>query len=246
MKIAIMQPYFFPYIGYFQLIDAVDTFVIYEHVSFRKKSWITRNRILDKGSRNPIYINVPVAGKSSEKLIKDVQIDANSDWKKKLLNLIYYNYKKAPFFDELYPFIEKLILTETRNLHSYNATIISKITDLLLIKTPIIIDNSNCISIEEKLQIDFSETKESIKSERIIQLCKLHNSKTYINPIGGVDLYDKTFFRKNELKLFFVKTNAFSYPQFHEKFEPHLSIIDVLMHVGVEGTKQLIKEYKLI
>lgn len=246
MKLAIMQSYFFPYIGYFQLINSVDTFILYGHVSFVKKSWITRNRILDKGKAVPVYINVPVIGKSSNKLIKDVSIDNNSKLKKKLLDLLYFNYKKAEHFNEIYPFLKELIATNEDNLHTYNSKNIIKICDLLDIKTNIIFEEQEAESIELELQIDTEIDKENIKSERVIKLCRKHYATTYINPIGGTELYEKKYFRNNNIDLFFVKTEDYEYQQFNNMFSPHLSIVDMLMHIGVKRTKEYIKKYKLI
>lgn len=246
MKIGIMQSYFFPYIGYFQLIDSVNTFIIYENVTFRKKSWITRNRILDKGKEAPFYINLPVKGKSSNKLIKELEINEDGKWKKKLLNLIYFNYKKAPCFNKIYPFLEEIIYYSETNLHSYNSNIIIKLCELLNFETKIVSNNF----INEDIELELKEQKdinfENVKSERIIKLTKKYNCTTYVNPIGGTELYDKVYFKKKGLELFFVQSQKHLYKQFGDSFTPGLSIIDVLMHNGVDKTIDLIKEYKLV
>ncbi|MGY5351698.1 WbqC family protein [Wenyingzhuangia sp. IMCC45533] len=246
MKAAIMQPYFFPYVGYFQLIDSVDTFIIYEYVTFRKKSWITRNRILDKGKNEPVFINIPIQKQSSNKLIKDVDIDYSIDWKKKLLNIIFFNYKKAKHFDEIYSFIEKLLDEDVKDLHTFNAKKIIQICNLLNIKTKIIFDNSHTSSIEEEIQPEFLAKNENTMSERVVKLCEKHFANTYINPVGGQELYYKDYFKEKNLNLFFVDTGKVEYPQFTEPHTPYLSIIDMLMHKGIDGTKQMIKSYKLI
>lgn len=239
-----MQSYFFPYIGYFQLIDSVDVFIIYEHVTFRKKSWITRNRILDKGSQSPIFINIPVIGKSAKKIINDIQIDEDSDWKKKILNLVFFNYKKAPFFNEIYPFIEKMMLMNDSSIHNYNSCVLIKICELLDIKTKIIYNNSEDVEVE--LLGDKGIQKEEVKTERILKICKKYNATKYINPIGGTELYSKESFINKNLELAFVKTNEHSYSQFDKDFTPYLSIIDMLMHIGVKETKKIIKDYELV
>jgi hypothetical protein len=246
MKLAIMQPYFFPYIGYLQLIKSVDTFIFYGHVSFIKKSWITRNRILDKGKGIPVYINVPVIGQSSNKLIKDLSIDNNSKWKKKVLDLLYFNYKKAKYFNEIYPFIEGLIAINEDNLHKYNSITIIKICALLDIKTNLIFEEPNADNIEFELKNTPEILKEKVKSERILKLCKKYNASSYVNSIGGRELYDKKYFLNNDSEIFFVKTEDYKYKQFNEFFTNHLSIIDILMHEGVEKTKEFVKKYKLV
>jgi len=245
MKLGIMQSYFFPYIGYFQLIEAADTFIIYEHVTFRKKSWITKNRILDKGRNTPVNIQIPVSKKSSFKNINEIEINANIDWKKPLLKLIYFNYKKAPFFNEVYPLIEKCILNDNTKLHVYNSNIIKEICSYLDIKTIIKDSNDDLLSVEELLKTIDVDSKE-IKSERIIFICNKYKANTYINPIGGTELYNKEYFNNKKITLNFVKTEDFEYNQFNLPYTPYLSIIDVLMHLGKEGTKKKIQQYNLI
>ena len=238
-----MQAYFFPYIGYFQLINSVDTFLIYEHVTFRKKSWITRNRILDKGKIAPVFIRVPVVKQSSNKLISEVKIDNKTDWRKTIKNLLFYNYKKAPFFDEIYSDLSTMIDIESEDLHTYNSLITNKICTLLNIDTKIIYDNSACLELESNL---LENNINEVKTQRIVELCRHQNVKHYINPIGGVDLYSKEEFNKNDLKLSFVNTLPFTYDQFGLEHQPYLSIIDVLMHKGIEGTKEIIQKYELV
>jgi hypothetical protein len=246
MKIGIMQSYFFPYLGYFQLIDSVDEFLIYDAVSFRKRSWITRNKILDKGSNSCINITANVVGQSSNKLIKEITLDKNLKWKKKLLNLIFFNYKKAKHFNIIYPFLKKIIEQQENYLHSYNSLIIAEICKLLNFGTKIEFKNYALENIEHNLINDKDISKESIKSERIIRLCKYKKATTYINPSGGKELYDKGFFNGNNIELLFIKTLDYKYEQFGETFTPNLSIIDILMHAGIEETKKIIKKYTLI
>lgn len=243
MSIAIMQAYFFPYIGYFQLINSVDTFMIYEHVTFRKKSWITRNRILDKGKVAPIFIRIPIIKQSSNKLISEVKIDNKAEWRKTIKNLLYYNYKKSPFFDEIYNELIGMIDIKAENLHNYNSQIVEKICTLLNIGTKIIYNNSTCLELEKNL---LENPKNEIKTQRIVELCRQQKVKHYINPIGGIDLYSKKKFNANDLKLSFINTLPFTYDQFGLDHQPYLSIIDVLMHQGIEGTKELVQKYELI
>jgi len=245
MKAGIMQPYFFPYIGYFQLIKAVDTFVMYDLVAFRKRSWITRNRILDKGKNQPIYIHMPVEGKSSFKTINQVQLVQESKWKKNLLNLVYYNYKRAPFFSETYSLIEDCLNFQANTINGFNMYSVSKICDVLDIKTPILTSHSSFTGIEEKLPKIVANVSE-MKSKRVLEICKVLGVATYVNPIGGTELYNKAYFIKNKLDLEFVQTQPFSYRQFNDDYIPYLSIIDVLMHNNKQNTKQLINAYKLI
>ncbi|WP_139957474.1 WbqC family protein [Flavicella sediminum] len=246
MKFGIMQAYFFPYIGYFQLIDHVDCFMIYEHVSFRKKSWITRNRILDKGNNLPITLNVPVVKQSSSKSIGETMINNSTDWRNKNLNLIFFNYKKASFFDEIFPVIVELLNENCDSIHEYNSQIISGICNLLDINTKIIASNEKYISMEKELRLLANQNSTEEKTQRIFEICKTEGTNNYVNPIGGIDLYNKDEFSANDIQLDFVQTLEYKYKQFNCKFEPHLSIIDVLMHNGVAKTKGMIHNYKVV
>ena len=102
MKLAIMQPYFFPYIGFFQLMDAADKIILYDHVHFIKNGWIKRNRILEK-NKGDVWIRVPVSDASSNKKIYEIEMDAKSCWQKKIVNLLEHNYKNAPYYHEIMP-----------------------------------------------------------------------------------------------------------------------------------------------
>jgi len=243
MKIGIMQPYFFPYIGYFQLIDAVDTFCMYEHVTFRKKSWITRNRILDKGRLEPIFISIPVKGKSSFKSINDVSVNDSEDWKKSILNALFYNYKKAICFDETYSFIESLLSVKKESIHEYNSEIIIAISKWLGSTTKIIAKSDNLTEIElENNPIDKNLDN---KTNRILMLCRRFQSSHYINPSGGVELYNKKDFEENGLQINFIKTEPISYKQWGNDCVQNLSIIDMMMHVPKTDIQQFLKSYSL-
>ena len=246
MRIGIMQAYFFPYIGYFQLIDSTDKFIIYEHVGFRKGSWVTRNRILDKGENKPTYINLSVSKKSTKEIVSKVELTHREERKKAIEDLIFYNYKKAPYFKEIFSPVKELLHSTETNLHNYNAIITKNICELLGINTKILYKNKECLSIEEGLEESAKKTGNSTMTQRVIDLCKYHNARHYINPIGGTELYNKDDFRASDLDISFINSIPFSYPQFKAPFVPGLSIIDVMMHTGLDGTKEVLKNYSLI
>jgi hypothetical protein len=255
MKLAIMQPYFFPYLGYFQAIKAVDKYILYENLDYITEGWMHRNRILVK-NQNPIYINANIISKSSNKKINEIELVQNNVWKKKLLNSINLNYRGSAYFHEIFCLIEKLVKTESKFLLEYNANIIKEVCLFLEIKTSIISDNKHYLQLETNLNSidsgDYSQfpdlllTKPIKKVARVIEICKIENAKTFINAIGGQALYSKDEFNKYGIELFFVKTEPFEYKQFSKSFIPNLSIIDVLMHNGKEKTKELINNYNLI
>jgi hypothetical protein len=216
MKVAIMQPYFFPYIGYFQLINAVDTFVLYDDIEYVKQSWINRNRILLNGQ--PAFISLPLK-KDSDYLHVDQRFLAET-WPKernKLLQRVKGAYKKAPFYTEVYELVCTGLNCDELNLFEFLRHNLQLVLDFLEIKTSVVISSSLG---------DFS-TKKS--AEKVLAICETLQANQYINPIGGLDLYDKDAFAQTGIKLDFLKTQDIEYTQFGSEFIPFLSIIDVLM-----------------
>ena len=239
-----MQPYFMPYIGYFQTMAAVDKYLLYDKVAFIKKGWINRNRIYIQNVGTQ-FITIPLKNKSSFTNISDVQIDNTTDWRSKMLNLIYYNYKRSLFFDVVYPLMENSIKQSSELISEYNFVVLNQIATFLDINTPIELSTDPMYEgIEEQLaKYDDSLLR---KYDRIKFICQANNADNYINPIGGQELYDKQIFAQQGITLNFVQTQVIPYPQLAPEFIPNLSIIDVLMHNGKEGTKQLLNAYKLI
>lgn len=250
MKLAIMQPYFFPYLGYFQLIKSVDKMILYENVAFMKKTWMTRNQILIKNG-DPIFIQVPVATKSSSKTIGQIQISNQTLWKNTLKRMVYFNYCKSPHFKESFPLIEQIIDYDTSSLHAYNCNLIQQISQWLDCGTEFQSDNKEYLPIEEELEEQYAARSlldglDMRKTDRLIRIIKSEEASTYINPIGGISLYDKDVFQCANIQLFFIETQKHTYPQFSDTFHPNLSIIDVLLNCGVEQTKELLTGYSLV
>ncbi len=227
-----MQPYFFPYIGYFQLINAVNKFVIYDDVKFIKGGWINRNNLLVNGEKN--LFSVPVKKPSQTRLIKDALLDNSTQWQSKLLKTIELNYKKAPFFADVYPILEKIILPKRELLIDLVSESIEMICEYLNINTELIVSSKTYNNI--KLN----------KEHRLIDICKKEHANIYINPIGGTDLYTKDTFQKDKIILSFLKTNSIIYPQLSNDFIPYLSIIDVLIFNSKSTVQNYLNEYTLV
>ena len=198
IKLGIMQPYFFPYIGYFQLIKAVDTFVSYDHVQYIKNGWINRNRIVEVNREDRI-ITVPIKLKSMSQRIADVEIDNNAKWQKAIIKNIEYNYKRSPFFEELFPGIREIFLIPFEKINDLNLHTIRYVVKLLDIKTKIISESMDLDAIE-KIVYDAPPSLDH-KTLRVLTICKMLNSHTYINPIGGVELYKKAEFKESGVDL---------------------------------------------
>ena len=228
MKIAIMQPYFLPYIGYWQLINEVDTFVIFDDVNFRKKSYIYRNYILSSGLSS--QINLELHGASQNKLINEIEISSNFD---KLLKTIYLNYKKAPFFNVIFPIIENFLFYKEKNLSKFLGYSILNLSKYLGI-------NTNFIYSSDIDKIDSNKGE-----KKIIDICNILNATSYLNLINGVNLYSKEKFNKNNINLNFLESKFFEYNQFRNNFVPYLSIIDIMMFNNKQQIENLLKKYEL-
>jgi hypothetical protein len=253
-RLAVMQAYFFPYIGYFQLIHAVDRLILYPHVHYIKRGWMNRNRILIKNS-GPQYIHVPLSKKTVKGNIDQVRIDGEDGfWKRKLLKIIRFNYSGSDYYDEIYPFLENAISPEIPSLHGFNVHLIKQIAGHLGLKAEISDGLNRTDEVEQRLNSgskqmvcgSFLEGEPDRKTRRVIEICLLENAGTYINPIGGLELYKRDVFSMNGIRLFFLKKGEMSYRQFDNDFYPDLSIIDVLMHVGRSGAKRFLEDYRLI
>jgi hypothetical protein len=232
MKLAIMQPYFMPYIGYFQLINSVDEFIIYDNIQYTKKGWINRNRILVNGKDQ--LITLPIKKDSDYLDVVDRNLaDIWSVEKNKMVNIIKSAYNKSPYFKESFDLISKCLNNPEENLFRFIYDSILLINEYLEIKTSIVISST----------IDADHTLKS--QDKVLSLCKKQNADIYINSIGGVELYDKTIFKQNGIKLNFIKSNSIQYKQFNNEFIPWLSIIDVLMFNSKEQIKKYINNYIL-
>lgn len=255
MRLAIMQAYFFPYIGYFQGIHAVDKYILYEHVTYRKRTWISRNAIYEIGN-GAFSIGVPGKHKSSFVTIGEVLIDDSQPWRKKLIDVLQYNYKRCPFFSEVHPFITEVLHQPAVNLHEFNAKSIKAVCNYLNISTEIVWENKNYLPLEQQLtryqsgeEHDLQQYKAHnlpVKSVRILEICKAEKADVFINAAGGAALYSVQQFQPFGVDLKFIYTPEYHYPQVGGSFLKHLSILDVLYNCGKEDTGKLIQSYQLI
>jgi len=224
LKIAIMQPYFFPYIGYFQLMNAVDTFVIYDNIQYTKKGWINRNRILANGKDE--YLSVPLKKDPYYLCVKDRFLaDTWSSDRKHALNKIAGCYRKAPHFRAVYAVVEQCLIYEEHNLFGFILNSLNIVKDYLNITTPFAV--SSTINIDHDLKGEY----------KVIEICKALGATNYLNPIGGVKLYKREEFEEAGIQLNFIKVGNVQYSQFNNEFVPFLSIIDVMMFNDKENIR---------
>lgn len=232
MKIAIMQPYFFPYIGYFQLIKAVDLFVFYNDVNFIKRGWIHRNRILL--NQKDLLFTIPCAEVSQNKRICDTRTAFDGASKKKLMSSIMHSYKRAPHFEAVYTCIESVIERDFEFVDELAMESVRVFCDFLSIPARLMASKDQYAN--EGLK----------KADRLIDICRQENAMNYINAIGGQEIYTKDYFAEYGVALQFLSPRQVSYKQFDHQFVPWLSMIDVLMFNTTEETHRLLDEYDLI
>ena len=232
MKLAIMQPYIFPYIGYFQLIKVVDEFVLYDDVNFINRGWINRNRILVNGKDS--MFTIPLKDASQNKLINEIDVNWDDNWKGKFLKTIEQAYKKAPFYENVLPIIEKTIEIKEVQFSKIIENNLRLICEYLEIKTEIISSSTIYQNTDKKAQ------------ERILDICLQEKANHYINPIGGLELYDKEVFAKENMQMNFIKSLPVEYKQFKNEFVPWLSMIDVLMFNSKEEINKFLDKFELV
>ncbi|MEO6138031.1 MAG: WbqC family protein [Luteimonas sp.] len=214
MKAAIMQPYFLPYIGYFQLIRAVDVFVVYDNIQYTKKGWINRNRFLLGGS--DATFSLPIRKDSDFLDVRQRELAPDFD-RAKLLNRLREAYRRAPEFARVFPLLEAIVLDGAGNLFDYVHQSITKVCAYLQIDTPIVV--SSTVDIDHSLQAQ----------DKVLAICRSIGADQYVNPIGGQALYSREVFGAQGVGLSFLRSRDKQYMQFGDPFVPWLSIIDVLM-----------------
>jgi len=235
MKIAIMQPYFFPYMGYWSLLKHTDQFILFDTVQFIRHGWIERNRIL-KPDQGWQYIQVPLQKFSRDTLIQDVRINNNVDWQNKIIAQLQHYKKKAPFYLKTINLIQSIFENSYDDIVTLNKATLKIICDYLEIEKTILVFSRMDLSIE---QINAPD-------EWALNICKaLGNIDEYWNPSGGKSFFDKTKYNKANINLKFHSVNLTEYKQKGAVFEPGLSIIDVMMFNSPEEINRMLDNYEL-
>ena len=232
MRLAIMQPYFFPYIGYFQLIAAVDMFILYDNIKYTKKGWINRNRMLQNGK--DVMFSLPLKSDSDTLDVRDRELAADFN-REKMLNQFKGAYRCAPYFSQTFPLLEQIVRYEDRNLFRFLHHSIIKTCEHMGITTEIKISSEIAINHGMKNQ------------DKVLALCESIGASTYVNAIGGMELYSKKLFQKKSIELKFIRSKPLEYTQFGDEFVPWLSTIDVMMFNSIETIKEsLVAKFELI
>lgn len=231
-SLAIMQPYFLPYIGYFQLLAAVDKFVVLDDVNFINRGWINRNRLLLNGVAH--LFTIPLRGASQNKLICEIELVNERDWRKKTMRTIKQAYSKAPFYHQVSPLFENLIFYPSSRLDAFLLNSICEIARYLSLNVDIV-SSSRCYQ------------NSSLKGQkRILDICQREQASIYINPIGGLELYDRAIFSQEGVSVNFLCPRSVIYSQGRKEYVPGLSILDVLMFNSPTTVRQLLSERDLV
>lgn len=224
-----MQPYLFPYLGYFQLIHLADTFVVYDDVNFIKNGWINRNRILNQGK--PLWLTLPLEKASVHQKISQTKVSYRPE---KIYKTLSQSYRNAPYFNDCIDIIMAPLTTGE-----------AKIANLCFDSLNII---SNYLSLNTKIvrSSNLQSTHTLSGQDRVIAICNNLNTKTYLNGIGGEALYNKATFLEQGLRLNFLEHKPVAYPQFDHPFLSNLSIIDILMFNSKKDIQEMLESYQLI
>ena len=230
MRLAVMQPYLFPYLGYYQLIDAVDRFAVFDDVHFIKRGWINRNRILLDGE--PYRFTVPLVEASQNRLIRDILVSPDG-WQDKLLRTLATAYQRAPHRDAVLALVEDVLGASRESIGELAFVSLARVCERIGIEADFV--RSTAVYGNEDLK----------GQERILDICEREGAATYVNLPGGRGLYDDGDFRARGIDLRFLACRPQAYEQLGAPFQPDLSIIDVLMFNDPAETRALVGGYRL-
>lgn len=234
MKLSIMQPYFFPYIGYWQLIHAADCFVLFDDAQYMRHGWVNRNRILKPGGGWQ-YILVPLKKHAMTESIKNVQAHADKKWKELIIGQLAHYKKKTRYFDETNEVVREIFFSNNeQRIAAINFYTIKKLCAYLDLKKDLIVSSEQ--------SFDYADVGNA--GEWALRIAEQMGAAEYINPAAGAELFNREKFSSSNIKLSFLKPQEIVYSQ-RGNFEPALSIIDVLMFNGIEGTKELLRKYSI-
>lgn len=228
MRLAIMQPYFFPYLGYFQLIHAVDAFVVYDDINFIKGGWINRNYMLANGNKQ--LFTLPLRGASPNRLINEVETGGQH----KILQSLKHNYSKAPHFETVFPILEDILLQREKNLARFLDYQLRQICTYL------------GLNPQWHLSSELQKDNYLRGQEKVLAICQELGATHYINLPGGKTLYDHATFEAFGLQLSFIQPRPEGYQQPGKGFVPNLSIVDVMMFTDREQCTELLEQYDLV
>lgn len=235
MRLGIMQPYFFPYLGYISLIKHSDKFILFDTAQFIRHGWIERNRILKPGGGWQ-YISVPLVKHSQKTPINKIEINNGTDWKEKILSQMVH-YKKAPYYGMVMNLLQEVFEQEYTDIVSLNKEALEQVCTYLKIKTDIMVFSKMNLSIDEASEPD----------EWALNICKaISGANEYWNPPGGMEFFDVNKYLNSGIDIKFQKVNLHPYYQGKYNFEVGLSIIDVMMYNSPDKINEMLDDFDLL
>lgn len=233
MTLAIMQPYLFPYIGYFQLMHAVERFVVYDDVNYMKEGWVNRNRILVGGT--PHLFTMPIAAASAFIRIDQLALHGTvyPRWRGKFIATLRQAYARAPYRDPVLEVVEQVLPPSAIPLHNVLLSGLRHVQTYIGATTVLIPSSQPYANAHLR------------GADRVLDICKREGATSYVNAIGGKALYDKADFKAEGIDLFFLRTRPLEYRQGQHNFIANLSILDVMMWNAPEQIKEWLGEYDL-
>lgn len=233
MKIAIMQPYLFPYLGYFSLIKNTDYFVFFDTPQYIRKGWINRNRIL-KENGEPTYFTVPIQKTERETAILNIKIDNQQDWKKKILGQLSYYKRRAPYYEETMEVVQNVLGSEDAKLYISRLGIKSCLEVCKYLEINVKYD------VFSKMDLEIGHV--GAPDEWALEITKAMGYDTYVNPPGGMEFFDSAKYEKEGIQLRFLQNNLPQYTQRIGKFVSGLSILDVMMFNSVDDIRKMLND----
>jgi len=234
--LAIMQPYFFPYLGYFSLMHHADALILFDVVEYDRKGWMHRNRVLKPGGDDWQYIRAGVKKPPYKATIRDVRLVLDNSWIEQLFRQVEHYKLKAPFYEDTVNLLRESLAENPTSLTELNKNILEHIRDYIGIYCPIYVFS------EMDIEID----KVQHPGQWALKICNKLNANTYVNPIGGRDIFRVDEFLEQGVNIMFVKNELSKYDQNNIRFQAGLSIIDVLMFNSIDETRKLVENYTLL
>ena len=233
MRLAVMQPYVFPYLGYFQLMRAVDRFIFFDDVHFIRRGWIHRNTLLVNGQ--PLRFSIPLAGASQHKLINETELHTveYDAWQGKFLKTLRQSYGAAPQFASVFSLVEEVLSGPSTTIAALAIASLRAVARYLQLSTSLVVSSSLAYPRTEKGQ------------GKILAIGEQQGASAYINLPGGAALYEPKAFAERNIRLQFIQPQPITYNQFNPPFVPNLSIIDVMMFNDLPRINHLLQQYAL-
>jgi hypothetical protein len=233
MRIALMQPYFFPYLGHFDLLNMVDEWIVFDTAQYMRSHWMNRNRILHPAGGWE-YITVPVRKHPTNTPGHQVEIAMAIDWRNRILRKLQHYRNKAPYYQDVMDFVEECFADVGPNLSETNIRILEKTRTRLGIKTPMRVLSRMDLRLEPVLG----------PGDWGFEISRLLGAREYVNPAGGAALFDRDQFEKHGIKLTIQNFSNIAYDCRPYRFEPGLSIIDVMMWNRPEQIKNYLDTWR--